>query len=168
MYIDTKDREIELKGILWEDMVNYKKICMTLMFPKCDFKCDRENGIQVCQNKGLAAVPTERHNIDDIMDLYKNNPITEAIVLQGLEPFDSIIDVYIVAAAIKRWNIKDDLVIYTGYTKPEILTSLDPLFCIPGHLIIKWGRYIPNQEPHYDPILGINLMSTNQYGEIIK
>ena len=48
---------IKVKGIIWEDTVNYKKICTTLMMPKCDFKCDRENGCQVCQNWELAAAP---------------------------------------------------------------------------------------------------------------
>ena len=168
MYIDTKDKEIELKGIVWEDMVNYKKICMTLMFPKCEgFKC----GANLCQNSPLAAAPSERHNIDDILDIYKNNPITEAIVLQGLEPLDSPVDCYTVAAALKHWEINDDLVIYTGYNPHEnevdkIINSIASL--VPGHLIIKWGRYIPNQERHFDPILGIYLVSDNQYGEIIK
>lgn len=171
MYIETKDKEIELKGIVWEDMVNYKKICTTLMFPKCSFKCDKENGVQLCQNWGLAAAPSERHNIDDILDIYKNNPITEAIVLQGLEPLDSPIDCYTVAAALQRWEINDDLVIYTGYNPHEdkidnIIDSIASL--TPGHLIIKWGRYIPNQEKHYDPVLGIYLASNNQYGELIK
>lgn len=171
MYIDTKDKEIELKGVIWEDMVNYKKISTTLMFPKCSFKCDKENGVQLCQNWGLAAAPSERHNIDDILDIYKNNPITEAIVLQGLEPLDSPVDCYTVAAALQRWEIKDDLIIYTGYYPYEkditqIVESIASF--IPGHLIIKWGRYIPNQTPHFDPILGVNLASDNQYAEVIK
>ena len=161
---------IELKGIIWEDLVNYKKISMTLMFPKCSFKCDKENGVQLCQNWGLAAAPSEWHDINVIMDMYKSNSLTEAIVLQGLEPLDSLVDVYTVAATLKSKEIKDDLIIYTGYNKfevpkeyPKYIASL-----IPGKLIIKWGRYIPNQKLHYDPILGVYLASDNQYGEIIK
>ena len=68
-------KEIELKGIVWEDMVNYKKICTTLMFPKCNWKCDIENGVQLCQNKGLAVTPSQWYDIDTIMDKYKNNDL---------------------------------------------------------------------------------------------
>lgn len=159
---------IKVKGIIFEDFVNYKKPCMTLMMPKCDFKCDRENGVQLCQNWRLAAVPEQTVLINGLMRNYINNPITEAIVLQGLEPFDSLIDLYTVAAALEDFNITDDLVIYTGYNRDEVKSKLKPLYKIPGSLIIKWGRYIPNQEPHYDPVLGIYLTSDNQYGELMK
>lgn len=165
------NKQIELKGIIWEDMVNYKKICTTLMFPKCSFKCDKENNIQLCQNRGLAATPSQWHDIDDIMDTYVHTLLSEAIVLQGLEPLDSPIDVYTVAAALQRWKIDDDLIIYTGYNphEDEVDNIVDSIaFLIPGHLIIKWGRYIPNQEKHYDPVLGVYLASDNQYAEVIK
>lgn len=159
---------IEVKGIIFEDFVNYKKPCMTLMMPKCNFKCDKECGVQVCQNSGLAAAPNQTVLINDLMRGYKSNSITEAIVLQGLEPFDSLIDLYTVAAALEDFNITDDFVIYTGYTREELKSKLKPLYKVPGHLIIKWGRYIPNQQPHYDPILGVYLASDNQYGEQLK
>ena len=166
-----ENKEIELKGIIWEDMVNYKKICTTLMFPKCNFKCDKESGIQLCQNRGLAATPSQWHNIDDIMDIYMHTYLSEAIVLQGLEPLDSPIDCYIVAAALQRWKINNDLIIYTGYNPHEnnvdnIIKTISSL--VPGTLIVKWGRYIPNQEKHFDPILGVYLASDNQYAEIIE
>ena len=159
---------IEVKGIIWEDMVNYKKISTTLMMPKCDFKCDRENGVRLCQNWKLAAAPSQTVNIREFIRRYKENKISEAVVLQGLEPFDSLIDVYTVAAALREFNITDDFIIYTGYTRNEITSQLKPLHYVPGHVIIKWGRYIPNQEKHYDPILGVYLASDNQYGELIK
>jgi len=164
----NRNDAIELKGIIWEDFVNYKKPCMTLMFPKCSFKCDKENGVQLCQNWGLAAAPSQTVHINSFMERYINNPITEAIVIQGLEPFDSLINLYTVAAALSDFNCTDDLVIYTGYNREEIGSHLKPLYAIPGHLIIKWGRYRPNQTPHYDPVLGVNLASDNQYGELIK
>lgn len=162
--------KIKLKGIIWEDLINYKKIGTTLMFPKCSFKCDTENGVQLCQNRGLAAAPSQWHDIDDIMDRYMHTDLSEAIILQGLEPLDSLLDVYIVAAALKEWEIKTPLIIYTGYKKseisPTILRTLSSQ--IPGDFIMKWGRYIPNQSPHYDPVLGVMLASDNQYGEYIK
>ena len=159
---------IKVKGIIWEDTVNYKKICTTLMFPKCDGKCNRDYGSIICQNWRLAAAAEQTVLIDDFIRIYKSNPLTEAIVIQGLEPFDSLIDLYTVAAALQEFNITDDLVIYTGYYRDELKSKLKPLYNTPGHLIIKWGRYIPNHEPHYDPVLGIYLASDNQYGEQLK
>lgn len=159
---------IKVKGIITEDTVNYKKISLTLMFGKCDFKCDRENGVQLCQNWELAAAPDKTVLINGLMRNYINNPLTEAIVVQGLEPFDSLIDLYTVAAALQDFNITDDFVVYTGYNRDEVKSKLKPLYNVPGHLIVKWGRYIPNQKPHYDPVLGVYLASDNQYGEQLK
>jgi hypothetical protein len=34
-------------------------------------------------------------------------------------------------------------------------------------VIVKFGRFIPNQKSHYDEILGVNLVSPNQYAKII-
>lgn len=164
--------KIELKGVIFEDFVNYKKPCMTLMFPKCDFKCDLECGESVCQNWELAAAPSQTVDVQELLTQYKNNPITEAIVLQGLEPFDSLVDVYTVAAAIKNLDCEGDLIIYTGYTRKEIsnmsIILQDLSYYVPGHLIIKWGRYRPHQTPHLDPVLGVKLASDNQYAEVIK
>ena len=36
------------------------------------------------------------------------------------------------------------------------------------NIIIKYGRYIPNQTPHRDEVLGVNLASDNQYAERIS
>lgn len=57
-----------------------------------------------------------------------------------------------------------NLVIYSGYAATECdkngwVQKLSPL----GNIIIKFGRYVPNQEPHYDETLGVNLASGNQY-----
>jgi len=34
-----------------------------------------------------------------------------------------------------------------------------------GNIIVKFGRYRPNQEKHYDKILGVFLASDNQYAK---
>ena len=48
---------MKLKGIIFEDFINYKKPSMILEFPYCDFKCDKECGEQVCQNSTHAFDP---------------------------------------------------------------------------------------------------------------
>ena len=78
-----------IKGIIDCDLVNYKEPCLTIETPKCNFKCDKECGERVCQNSELAKAPTIEINDDEIIQRYLNNPITEAITIGGLEPFDT-------------------------------------------------------------------------------
>lgn len=97
---------------------------------------------------------------------YINNPITEAMVMQGLEPFDSWEDLYNLIKELREYT-EDDVVIYTGYNKDELLDKIKKLSQF-KNIIIKYGRYIPNQTSHYDENLGINLASYNQYSERIS
>lgn len=154
-----------IKGIIDEDFVNYKKPAMVIEFPYCDFKCDKECGRDVCQNSPLVNEPNVDISYDDICKRYLNNPITESIVFQGLEPIDSISDVVNLIIWFRiKYNCLDDIVIYTGFNKDEIDWVIDKLKWM-NNIIIKYGRYIPNQTPHYDEILGVNLASDNQYAE---
>lgn len=153
---------MEIKGLISEDFINYKKPSMTIMFPHCTFKCSEE----LCQNSPLAKQESIFLEIDDIVTRYINNPITESIVMQGLEPFDSWNDLLELIAKIRDFT-DDDIVIYTGYNKDEIENKV----CILSkykNIIIKYGRYIPNQENHYDDVLGVYLASNNQYAEKIS
>ena len=62
----------------------------------------------------------------------------------------------------------DDFVIYTGYNKEEERPQVLIKFIKENqykNIIIKYGRYIPDQTPHYDEVLGVNLASDNQYAE---
>ena len=156
---------IILKGILWEDVVNYKKISTTLIFPNCSFKCEKECGKKICQNSPLIKDKDIEVNIDSIITRYLSNPITEAIICQGLEPFDSFDE--LLSFIIKfREKSEDDIVIYTGYTFDELsdMGYIDKLKNIPHkNIIIKVGRYVPDKEGVYDYTLGVNLASDNQY-----
>lgn len=155
-----------LKGIIDTDTVNYKKISMILEFPKCSFKCDRECGRQVCQNSALATAPDIEVSIDTVIQRYLDDPVTEAIICQGLEPLDSWSDL-LTFVSLFRSVSNDDIVIYTGYTKCEITDKVKELKEYPN-IIIKFGRYVPNQESHYDKVLGVYLASDNQYAERIS
>ena len=157
-----------VKGIIAEDFVNYKVPCMTIECPYCDFKCDREYGEPVCQNCALASAPTKYYNDDSIIELYKSTPITRALVFQGLEPFDSFGDVFDFIFKFRNcYSINDDIIIYTGYNKYEIDNQLTQLKQFPN-IIVKFGRYIPQQAPVYDEVLGVELASPNQYAERIS
>lgn len=154
-----------LKGIIDSDTINYKKISMVLEFPYCTFKCDKECGMQVCQNSKLASASNMNVSIDYIIQLYLNNPLTEAIVMQGLEPFDSWYELKSFIQEFRKYS-QDDIVIYTGYTEEESFTSVEELLKY-KNIIIKFGRFIPNQPSHYDEVLGVKLASNNQYAKKI-
>lgn len=158
---------MKIIGIIDEDFVNYKKPSMVIEFPYCSFKCDKECGKPVCQNSALTNEPIIEINASKIVERYLQNPITEAIVFQGLEPFDSYPDMADLIIEIRK-RTDDDIVIYTGYDFREIYHFTNKLGRIFPNIIIKYGRYIPDVEPHYDPVLGVNLASDNQYAEKIS
>ena len=153
---------MKIKGLITEDFVNYKKASMTIIFPYCTFKCGKD----YCQNSSLAKSPIIEISIDDLVNRYNNNPITEAVVMQGLEPFDSWSDLKEFVKKLREYN-NDDIVIYTGYNKDEVIKYIKELSVYPN-IIVKFGRYIPNQEKHYDDVLGVYLASNNQYAERIS
>ena len=156
-----------IKGLVEEDFVNYKKPSMFIIFPYCSFKCDTEAGCTVCQNSTLANEPNLDISIIEIVSRYVKNPITKSIVMGGLEPFDH----KLLPKLVKEFRkyTADDIVIYTGYTEEElkeeeILTDIKKY----KNIIIKFGRFIPNQEKRYDEILGVELASPNQYARRIS
>ena len=153
---------MKIKGLITEDFVNYKKASMTIIFPYCTFKCGKD----YCQNSSLAKSPIIEISIDDLVNRYINNPITEAVVMQGLEPFDSWNDLKELIQKLREYN-NDDIVIYTGYNKDEVIEYVKELSVYPN-IIVKFGRYIPNQDGHYDDVLGVYLASNNQYAERIS
>lgn len=162
-----------IKGIIDEDFTNYKKPSMYIAFSSCDFKCDREAGCSICQNSQLALEPDIDINTHDIVQRYLNNPITKAIVMSGLDPLDERTQATVAGLVLAfREYLDDDIVIYTGYTEEEY-NSIDFkvirkwLKRFPN-IIIKFGRFIPNQEKHYDEVLGVDLASPNQYARRIS
>ncbi len=150
------------------DFVNYKKPCMTIMFPHCSFKCNIEAQQVVCHNYPFRDADLVEMSAEEIVTRYLSNPMSEAIVMQGLEPFDSYEDLTdLIVEFTERCN--DDIVIYTGYRKDEIINRLDYLRQIvkSNKLIVKFGRYIPDSIPIRDEVLGVKLASDNQYAEVI-
>jgi hypothetical protein len=154
-----------IKGLKDEDFTNYKKPSMFIIFPSCSFKCDKENGCNLCQNSHLAQEPEIYMPVLSIVARYKENPITKAIVCGGLEPFDSA-DNLANLVHVFRQHTNDDIVIYTGYEEWELLGN--PYYekiLEYGNIVIKYGRFRPDQTLHYDEVLGVKLASDNQYAK---
>lgn len=159
---------MQLKGIQDEDFVNYKVPSIVLITSYCAFKCDKEYGEPICQNSGLAKAPVVDIDTDVIINRYLKNPITKAICLAGLEPFDQFRDVVELITLLRiKYHCDDMVVIYTGYNKDEIKSYISVLKQF-RNITVKFGRYIPNQTKHYDDVLGIDLASDNQYAEVIS
>ena len=141
-----------IKGLIDEDFVNYKKPSMVIMFPNCTFKCEKDCGQRVCQNGALAQSQSIAISMKELCTRYVSNFISQAVVCGGLEPMDSFEDLLSFILTLRyEYQCNDDIVIYTGYTERECRLNgwLDELSRI-ENIIVKFGRYIPNQETHFD------------------
>lgn len=156
---------MKIKGIIDEDFLNYKKPSMYIAFPKCTFKCDKENKCQLCQNSDLVKKPDIEISVKNLVKRYLENPITKAIVCCGLEPIDSWDDLLELLKEFRKFS-EDDFIIYTGYREEELGDKIKILSEY-KNVIMKFGRFRPNQKSHYDEILGINLVNDEQHGKII-
>lgn len=157
---------MKIKGIDECDIVNYKKTSMFIVFPYCSFKCEKECGEHCCQNSALTQLPNIEISIENIVQRYLSNPITSAIVCGGMEPMDSWEDLYDLISYVRNKGCNDEIVIYTGFYENEILDKIEQLKQFPN-IIVKFGRFVPNDNPRFDEVLGITLASSNQYAERI-
>lgn len=155
-----------VKTIRDEDFTNYKEACMIIGFPRCSFKCEKECGKRICQNSSMALSPDIEVATKTIILRYLTNSITSSIVFAGLEPFDSWDDMVELLTELRKYT-EDTVVIYTGYNKDEILSQVQWLKENSKNIIIKFGRFIPDQKKHIDSVLGVELASDNQYAERI-
>lgn len=149
-----------------EDFSNYKLPSMFIIFPVCDWKCDRECGKRVCQNGSLAKAPIKNVDVDVLIEKYLSNPISKAVVCGGLEPLDSWSDLLLFIEKFREKS-QDDIVIYTGYYREEITDKVNVLKQH-KNIIMKFGRFVPIQQKHYDGVLGVYLASDNQHAEVIS
>lgn len=152
-----------------EDFVNFAKPSLFLITSVCDWKCCKEQNldISICQNQPLCNQTTKDYTPESIYNAYISNDISKAIVIGGLEPMLQFDEVYELISYFRNNNCNDFFVIYTGYYEEEISDKLELLEQLPN-IIIKFGRFIPNQESHYDEVLGVTLASPNQYARRIS
>lgn len=159
-------------GISFDDVVDYKKTSMLIAFPYCKLrKC------KGCQNQKLWDAPEsyfKDYNIDRIVEIYRTSCLHNAVVMAGLEPFDSEEDVLSLIKAFYSLDKPVDIIIYTGYTREEYnrnfkdkildtLKNCDINKVNNKKLIIKVGRYIKdNKNSWFSDFLGVKLATDNQ------
>lgn len=157
---------MKIIDLIDEDFINYKKPSLFLALPFCTFKCEKECGVQCCQNSSLARQPIIEISTEKLVQRYLENPISESVVMGGMEPFDSFDDVLNFISILRKYS-DSDVILYSGYYKSEIEDKIEQLQKF-SNIIVKFGRFKPNEPHHIDPILGVELASTNQYAEKIS
>ena len=159
---------MKIRGLIAEDFVNYKKPSMFIITAYCDWKCCHEGGFseEVCQNYAISKGVVRDIDIDAIIESYLSNPISRAVVIGGLEPFLQFDEILEFVDKFRK-VCNEDIVIYTGYTYDEIYNQVNDLRAY-KNIIIKFGRYKQNNKPHRDAVLGVDLISDNQYAEKIS
>ena len=153
---------MRLKSIIYEDYSNYRRPALFLGTCLCDWKCERESKDCHCQNSSFANYPIV--DVDDakLVDDYMGNSLTHAIVVGGLEPMLQFPELIRLIDTFRK-RTDDPIVIYTGYYEDEIANKIK-LLRKHRNIILKVGRYIPNDKPHLDEVLGVELASSNQRG----
>ena len=161
---------MKIYGLKPNDVVNYRHPSLFVGMGTCNWKCCIEAGMDksLCQNSELALAPKHEVAAIELCNIYNTSKLDEALVIGGLEPLDDMDGLLDLVGAFDV-NCTGDIVIYTGYTEEEkqnvIVDEILPLIKR-NHLIVKFGRFVPNQEKHYDTILGVDLASDNQYGKL--
>ena len=152
-----------VKDVIPVDFVNYKEPAMYVAFPYCSFKCEKECGIKCCQNSELYKSPNIEVSAARIVEIYKAEaqPIAKALVCCGMEPFDSFADLLDLIVEFRNY-CTDPVIVYTGYTEEEASTYIEALRQFPN-ILVKFGRFRPNQPHHVDELLGVELVNPEQY-----
>ena len=157
---------MKLRAIIEEDCNHYKDFSMVLFAPYCNWKCCKESNIPVeeCANQSFQKEPVMDFSNGFILQKYLSNPLQNALCIAGAESLDS--DDLNDFIKFFRQSVNDIIIVYTGYTitEPKVKNFIDWIFKNNiQNVILKIGRYIPNDIPHIDPILEIPLASNNQF-----
>lgn len=159
---------MKIRNLMDEDIVNYKKTSMFIATCFCDFKCCKQLNLDICicQNSPIATSKIVDIDNDKLVKRYLKNKLTHAIVFGGLQPFKQFDEMFELIVKFRE-QTNDDVVIFTGYYEDEICNEIEKLKQF-ENIIIKFGRYVPGQEVHYDEILGVNLANKEQYAKKIS
>lgn len=179
----TLDTTFKVKDVIDEDYINYKKCSMFIATNTCNFKCEHEDSNIHCQNSSIVKQKPIETTIRSLIKRFDNS-LAKAVVFGGLEPFDQFYELVNFIISFRLTEHKNDIVIYTGYTEEEVanikLHVIDHdinayiywnIFdIIKNHrlsnVIIKFGRYKSNLPEVFDELLGVKLISNNQYAKI--
>ena len=162
------DKFIDVLDINDSDLINYSEPTFNILAGiSCTFKCCPNNP-EICHNNPLCNQNPIRCEIPKLIERFNNQNLCKTITFQGLECLDNLKQILWFIYHFRKTN-NNTIIIWTGYTKDE---CEDLIYLIKEkmkweNIIIKYGRFIPDQQPHYDEVLGVELASDNQYAERI-
>lgn len=144
-------------------------VSMLIACERCDYKCAKDGVFSptICQNSPLAQTPTITLTNEQIYKRYKSNSLSKAIIFGGLEPFLQFDEMYDLIEFVRLQGCNDLCIVYTGYYPNEITEQLERLKTLPN-IIVKFGRYKPNQKSVFDECLGVELANKGQWAERIS
>ena len=159
---------MKIRNLMDQDIVNYKKMSMFIATCYCDFKCCKQLNLDICicQNSPIAKSKIIDMDNQKIVKRYIKNKLTHAVVFGGLQPFKQF-DQLIQFVKCFRQHTEDDIVIYTGYYENELKNEIQILKQY-KNIVVKFGRYVPGQEVHFDQVLGVSLANKQQYAKKIS
>lgn len=164
------DNSFDVKDIVYDDLVNYKEPSTFIGCCYCDWKCCKEQNIDIsiCQNNDLHNSPNHQVNIDTVIEQHIQDNLSKAIVFGGLEPMLQFEEIYNFIFRLRnKYKCNDPVIIYTGYCPEELSYQLSRMKIL-SNIVVKFGRFIPDRPKRYDDILGVTLISDNQYAERIS
>lgn len=118
-----------------------------------------------CHNSELLKNKPIEFTKEYLEQIINKNPFINSYVMGGLEPLDSFNNLIKLIELIRSIN-NDDIVIYTGYYEHEVENKINTLKQY-SNIIMKFGRFNPQLKPKFDKVLGVTLISSNQYGKKI-
>lgn len=159
---------MKLKFYKDDDFVNYRKGGLFLGAPTCSWKCCKELGIScsICQNYEWSKNPILDVDNQWLIQRYLDDPLEECIIFGGLEPMDNFEEILQFIIEFRE-KTQDEIIIYTGYYPEEIEEKINKLKQF-TNIIVKFGRYIPDRPSRYDEVLGVTLISDNQFAKRIS
>ena len=102
-----------------------------------------------------------------VVKRFLDNEMVNTLCCAGLEPFDTPRDLNRLISLLRFCECDDEIIIYTGYTEEEVSKYFSWIYAY-KNIIIKFGRFVPNQPHHIDEVLGVELASENQYAKRIN
>ncbi|WP_353096504.1 anaerobic ribonucleoside-triphosphate reductase activating protein [Tissierella praeacuta] len=108
--------QIRIAGIEEESIVDGPGIRLVIFTQGCNHNCIGCHNPETHSFRGGKLI-----DIEDIVNMIKENPLLDGITLSGGDPFEQAVECSVLAKRVK--NLGLNVVTYTGYTFEEILTN---------------------------------------------
>lgn len=127
---------LKIAGIEPSSIVDGPGFRYTVFFQGCSHHCDG------CHNPATWDMDGGRtQDIDSLIADIKTNKYLDGVTISGGEPFDQPQGLLELLKRLSDYNV----IVFTGYTFEELMSSPDKKECLPYIYVIVDGRYIKEQ-----------------------